>query len=255
MLKIRDFQRLEAELDKKTRSEVIELFYDRENNKEEILVRHYRYILDVLNKSGIKYSMMDDMFSEGLLGMLKAIEEYDPTRNISFLSFADFHIRKEVYRAIPNYGNIVFPDYFHQLLRIVKLRMNDGCDLDKLIESNFEKICPRSNLENVTKDIKFYLDMNCLSSDAERENFEENSLLVQPSFEEESLNKINSSNLMTCINSILGNKVIVFNLKKEGKTFKEMGEYFGVSSQMAHNKYNDCCRIIRNNKRKIKEYI
>ncbi len=46
---------------------------------------------------------MDDLIQEGMIGLYKAIREYDPNKNDTFLYFASMCIRRQLYTAIKRY--------------------------------------------------------------------------------------------------------------------------------------------------------
>ena len=48
-------------------------------------------------KSGIEY---DDLMQEGMIGLFKAIKGYDYEKDVSFKSFADLCIRRQIITAI-----------------------------------------------------------------------------------------------------------------------------------------------------------
>ena len=49
----------------------------------------------------------DDLVQEGIFGLLKAAERYDPNRGTRFATFAVWWIRQSIGRAIANFGRTV----------------------------------------------------------------------------------------------------------------------------------------------------
>jgi RNA polymerase primary sigma factor len=58
--------------------------------------------------------MADDLVSEGLLGLMRAVDRYDPDRGFRFSTYASWWIRQRISRAIQNQGGLIhIPVYKH----------------------------------------------------------------------------------------------------------------------------------------------
>lgn len=63
--------------------------------KERIVGAHQRFVLSVANKFAHKDNLMD-IISEGNIGLIRAIEEYDINSDVKFTTYAMYWIRKSI---------------------------------------------------------------------------------------------------------------------------------------------------------------
>lgn len=68
---------------------------DRDRLIEEMLV-HVRYIARRIHERLPQHVMFDDLVQSGLVGLMDAIDKYDPSRNTQFKTYAKFRIRGEI---------------------------------------------------------------------------------------------------------------------------------------------------------------
>ena len=72
------------------------------------LVRHnLRLVLKAAHKHDLTKNMLEDLFQEGSVGLLKGIEKYDPNRGVRFGNYVYFWIRAYILRFIINNANQV----------------------------------------------------------------------------------------------------------------------------------------------------
>lgn len=67
-----------------------------------------------------------DLVSEGALGLIKAIESFDYSREIAFSTFASHHINGEIKRFLDNNGHIRVPVGFRSLYNKYKRMIKEG---------------------------------------------------------------------------------------------------------------------------------
>lgn len=81
--------------------ELIELFRDGEQEAMEILLDKYKGM--VLGKARSMYILggdSDDLIQEGMLGLFKAVRDYDSGRDASFRTFAQLCVTRQMYTAV-----------------------------------------------------------------------------------------------------------------------------------------------------------
>ena len=83
---------------RKTKSEAI---------KEKILKSNLRFVIKVAKQYQNRGLPLEDLISEGNLGVLKAIDKFDETKGYHFISYAVWWIRQSIIRAIYYTGSNV----------------------------------------------------------------------------------------------------------------------------------------------------
>ncbi len=85
--------------------ELIDLLRDGESEIMEYLMDKYKNL--VRNKAGTMYILgadKDDLIQEGMIGLFKAVRDYDLGRDASFYTFADLCISRQMYTAVQSAG-------------------------------------------------------------------------------------------------------------------------------------------------------
>lgn len=109
-----------------TKQENIELAIRAQNGDEkameDIMIRNGRLVLKSLRKyGGLSFSVQDDLLQEGLLGIRRAVQTYDPNMNASFTTYAVPWLRQYMSRYIYNsYQSVRVP--IHVLENINRIR-------------------------------------------------------------------------------------------------------------------------------------
>jgi RNA polymerase primary sigma factor len=69
---------------------------------EKIIINHYAIIYSIINYYSKLGFSKEDLFAEGVLGILTAIDKYDVTKNVKFSTYAYFWIKAKVLKFIKN---------------------------------------------------------------------------------------------------------------------------------------------------------
>ena len=72
--------------------------------KERLITSNVKYIYSQAKKIAINGIPLDDLVMCGIYGLTKAIDLFDVTKNIRFITFATFWIRKEMFDTIYSMG-------------------------------------------------------------------------------------------------------------------------------------------------------
>jgi RNA polymerase primary sigma factor len=75
--------------------------------QEKLITANLRFVISVAKQYLGRGLEIDDLVSEGNLGLIKAAEKFDETRGIKFISFAVWWIRQSILQAIADNSRIV----------------------------------------------------------------------------------------------------------------------------------------------------
>ncbi|MDR3206728.1 MAG: sigma-70 family RNA polymerase sigma factor [Oscillospiraceae bacterium] len=67
---------------------------------EQLIVRYMRAVRASMQSLFLNGGDPEDLLQEGLMGLLKAIRSFDPTKNASFRTFAQLCVRNRLYSAV-----------------------------------------------------------------------------------------------------------------------------------------------------------
>lgn len=90
----------EADLAKKSRN-------GDEEAKEKILKSNLRFVVSVAKAYESGKVNLEDLISEGNKGLVEAIETFDPTTGFKFISYAVWHIRKNIFVYLNNHSRAI----------------------------------------------------------------------------------------------------------------------------------------------------
>lgn len=85
----------------KTDEELITAFRDGDEKIIDYLMDKYKDL--VRKKAGSMFILgadKDDLLQEGMIGLYKAVRDYDPGRDASFYTFADLCVSRQIYKAV-----------------------------------------------------------------------------------------------------------------------------------------------------------
>ena len=86
--------------------------------KEKIINCNLRLVISIAKKFQNSHLDFLDLIQEGNLGLMKAIDMYDPSKEVKFTSYASYWIKQHIRRAIQLKGaGIRIPVYAQEILR------------------------------------------------------------------------------------------------------------------------------------------
>lgn len=159
--------------------------------REKLIKANLRLVVKVIKEYKNLGMEATDLISEGNIGLVRAVEKFDPTKGVRFSTYACYWIKQSVRRALSNKSRTIrLPIHLTQLYHSIANFIKDY-EMEKGVEPNDEQIAralkiPASKVKktkefNLINNFKF-LDEK-LGDDEEREIFEivEDSSLEQPS--------------------------------------------------------------------------
>ena len=70
--------------------------------EEFLIIRYSSYVRSISRSYFLAGGDAEDLIQEGMIGLIKAIAEFDPSRHATFKTFAVYCIRNRIYSAIRN---------------------------------------------------------------------------------------------------------------------------------------------------------
>lgn len=132
-------------------NEVIMRIRQGENELSEYLIEKYKDI--VIKKARAMYLIggeTDDLIQEGMIGLFKAVRDYDPEKEAGFATFANLCVDRQLYTAIQN----SMRQKHMPLNSYISLSSEDENSMQELIMENPEAlVIDRENADSLNREI------------------------------------------------------------------------------------------------------
>jgi len=180
---------------------LIALYREGENNAIELLVQRYKKF--VRNRIRVNFFIgadKDDLIQEGMIGLFKAICDYNPEKEASFKSFATLCVTRQISTA------------FKAVSRQKHIPLNRSISLSIPISKSFDEEDEGITLMDIIKNN------------------------VSPTPEEEVISKENVEDINEYIIKALSNlEIEVLHLYMEGKNYKEIAKVLDKAPKSIDN--------------------
>ena len=95
-------------------------------SKDKLITSNLRFVITCAKKYVGQGVPLTDLIQSGMMGLLMAVDNYDPDRGYKFLSFAVWYIRREILKEIYNTGRTIrYPITYISKITKVKKAYND----------------------------------------------------------------------------------------------------------------------------------
>lgn len=198
-----------------------ELFKQIKNNnneqaKNEIIESHLKFVFDVAKCYKGKGVPLEDLISEGNIGLAKAINKFDENKGIKFITYAVWWIKQSILECLKKRNKISF---------------NEVLEDDNLTNSNndfcFDNVDDNNEIFNENYDITTEYD------DVIKE-----------------LNEVKSNVIKKLLKKLpyRGQKIIIYYYgldNEEEKNLDEIGQELGITKERVRQIKEKCLKILR----------
>ena len=98
--------------------------------RERLIVSHLRLVVSVAKEYGDTGLDLLDLIQEGNIGLIEAVDRYDPSRGVRLSTYARWWIRKAIGQAIEKQSQVIrIPAYlFRAIVRFQRLKASFGAE-------------------------------------------------------------------------------------------------------------------------------
>lgn len=212
--------------------------------REELIKHNLRLVISIAQKHTGKGLELQDLIQEGNLGLMKAIDRFDPEKGNRFSTYATYWIRQKVNRAIENQSRTIrIPNgIFQKTVKVFRAKDKLYAELNR--EPSIEEIATEVELkpEKVKEILRISYDQNISSLNqlvGEDEETELGHFVSDKNAENPAANFDNQllrQELEEVLEGLPDRQAEIVRLRyglKDGKkrTLKEVGEVFGVTKE------------------------
>lgn len=212
--------------------------------KNQLLLHNLKLVVSIASKNIYSCVSLEDKIQEGNLGLITAIEKFDPTKGYKFSTYATWWIKQKITRSIGEQGNIIRKPVNYQEKKRKVNKYIEKIEKNKNITPSYEEIAKATglNVSNVKLVLSLEKESISLNStvgeekDSELEDFIADDCNYVLDLENEYLKKI--------INNEIKNTFLKINDLDEEEI--EVLTEFGKKMNKIKNDYNKNKSDIKN---------
>lgn len=205
--------------------------------KDKLINHNIKLVFKIASKYSLKNSSYTDLVQEGMIGLIKGVEKYDPSFNVPFANYVAQWIRAYMLKHICNNFSLIkigttsterkiFWKFFKERSNLEKLGIvPDAENLAKVLGITPQQV------------IEFENKLEASPKDFSKENIE-NISYIHPSpddlFEKCEKDRIIEEKLSSFANRLNTREKVIFNerlLKDSPETLQNLGDKLGITKQ------------------------
>ena len=107
--------------------------------REKLVLHNLLFVAHYINRH-CRWLEFDEALQEGVIGLIRAVDKYDPSRGVRVVTFADQNIRAQLQRYTKKIHAIRLPSTYHPLRRNIQ-RFIDDCVETKGYHPTSREVC------------------------------------------------------------------------------------------------------------------
>jgi len=237
--------------------------------ENKLIESNLRFVLSVAKEYQFTSNLpIEDLISEGNIGLIKAVDKFDPERKVKFISYAVWWIRQSIMQAIYETGSTVrLPvnriNTINKINRAREILVQDLGREPSIVEISKLSELSEKDIKNSYSDGNFNVSLDKQISDDSEITLED---ILEGGGLEELESNMNKESLREEIDSALGGLEkrereilrMYFGLDGgEEVTLAEIGEEFGLTNERVRQLKEQSLRKLRayNKSKKLREFL
>jgi RNA polymerase primary sigma factor len=239
--------------------ELARRIWDGDNSARDCMVRaNLRLVVNIARNYVGKGLDLPDLIEEGNLGLLRAVEGFDPSMNTRFSTYAGYWIKQSIKRALINTGKTIrIPAYMAQLLtewRRATAELQEDLGRPPTQEEVAARMnLPRRKLNLIKKAIRIYNAAPQADPTEEGQTIDATVMDVRVKTPDETLIESDDVRQVLALLGRMGEReATVLRLRfgldgGEPKTLKEIGERLGLTRERVRQIEREALVALREN--------
>jgi RNA polymerase primary sigma factor len=173
--------------------------------REEMIKANLRLVVNIAKRYANFCLPLQDLIEEGNVGLLKAVERFDPDKNCRFSTYATWWIKQSIRRALTDHSRMIrIPSYMRELLNKAEevtdsLTSENGIPptISEVASAIEEKPGHKMRTENILRISSSLSHMQSLDKICDQRD-----LIEDPSFQQEEINSEDLERLEILLKSL-----------------------------------------------------
>ena len=142
-------------------------------SRDKLIEEHLRLVSSIAVKYAHCGMPLEDLVSEGYIGLIKAVDYYDPEKNVKFATYASFWIKRSILNALLDQKPLIhLPQYSHRII-LKAMHITEKFQQEYGRTPTTQEILDRLHLPNKLQNLQILLKYNQLKYVVSLESIED----------------------------------------------------------------------------------